>query len=97
MKKFVSTKVLEEASTSYKLIIKEDLSQKDVCLPAELVDLRTAAKQRLKVVDACKDKKLQKACSDMLKTIVEKIKEKYPLKYLVVRNTSCLEPTSMIN
>ena len=59
MKKFVSTKVLEEASTSYKLIIKEDLSQKDVCLPTELVDLRTAAKQRLKVLDACKDKKNQ--------------------------------------
>ena len=33
----------------------------------------------------------------MLKAIVEKMQEKCPLKYLVVRYASCLEPTSMIN
>ena len=89
IKKFVSTKVLEEASTPYKLI-KVDLSKKD---------LGTATKQNLKAVGASKDKKIkpQKACSSMLKAIVEKMQEKCPLKYLVVRNASCLEPTSMIN
>ena len=33
----------------------------------------------------------------MLKAILEKMQEKCPLKYLVVRNASCLKPTSMIN
>ena len=98
MNKFVPTKVLEEAYTPYKLI-KVDLSKKDVCLPTELVDLGTATKQKLKAVGASKDQKikLQKACSNMLKAIVEKMQEKCLLKYLVVKNASCLKPTSMIN
>ena len=74
MKKFVSTKVLEEASTPYKLG-KVDLSKIDVCLPTELVGLGTATKQKLKAVGASKDQKikLQKACSSMLKAIEEKM------------------------
>ena len=98
MEKFVSTKVLGEASTPYKLI-KIDLSKKDVCLSTELVDLGTATIQKLTAVGKSKDQKikLQKACSSMLKAIVEKVQEKCLLKYLVERNASCLEPTSMIN
>ena len=84
MKKFVSTKVLEEASTPYKLI-KVDLSKKDVCLPTELVELETTTKQKLKAVGASKDKKIKPLWKRCL------------LKYLLVRNTSCLEPASMIN
>ena len=74
MKKFVSTKVLEEASTPYKLG-KVDLSKIDVCLPTELVGLETAIKQKLKAVGASKDKKikLQKAFSSMLKAIQKKM------------------------
>ena len=93
MKKFVSTKVLEKPSTPYKLI-KEDLSKKDVCLPTELVNLGIATKQKLKSVDASR---LQIACSNMLKAILENLQEKCLLKYLVVRNAGCLEPTPMIN
>ena len=43
-------KVLEEASTAYKLI-KVDLCKKDVCLPTELADLGTATKPKLKAVE----------------------------------------------
>ena len=70
-----------------------------VWLPTQLVDLGTATKQKLKAVGASKDKKmkLQKACSSILKAIVKKIKEKCPLKYLVVRNASYRKLTSVIN
>ena len=74
MKKFVSTNVLEKASTPYKLI-KVDLFEKDVYLPNKLLDPRTTTKQKLEAVGASTDKKikLQKACSSILKAIVEKI------------------------
>ena len=55
MKKFVSTNVLEKASTPYKLI-KVGLFEKDVCLPNKLVDLRTTTKRKLEAVGASKDK-----------------------------------------
>ena len=72
-------KGLQEASTPYKLT-KSDLSKKDVYLPSELVDLGTAATQKLKAVGESKDQKikLQKTCSSMLKAIVEKMQEKSP-------------------
>ena len=58
MKKFVSTNVLEKASTPYKLI-KVDLFEKDVYLPNKLLDPRTTTKQKLEAVGASTDKKNQ--------------------------------------
>lgn len=98
MKKFVSPHILEEENTPYKLV-KLDLSKKDVCLPAQLVDVGTATKTKLKSLKLSSEQKLKfkNTCLSMLKAIVEKLQERCPLKYSVVRCASCLDPTSMVS
>ena len=40
--------------------------------------------------------KFRKSCLNMLKAVVEELQERCPLQYLVIRNASCLAPTTMI-
>ena len=55
--------------------------------------------QKLKEVGASNDQKvkLQKTCTSMLKAIVEKMQEKCPLNYVVMRNASCLDPITIVH
>ena len=55
---------------------------------ALLSTLEISSSKKIKLIDQC---------VSMLKTIVLKLQEKSPLKYLIVRCSSCLVPRSIVN
>ena len=93
---FVKKEVLEEANTAYKLI-KLDVSKKENLSASQLVDCNTATKHFLESNNLPADQKLQfiKSCVAMLASIVQKLEEKIPLNYAIVRNSRSLSPTVM--
>ena len=48
-------------------------------------------------ISSSKKIKLSDHCVSMVKTIVLKLQERSPLKYLIVRCSSCLVPCSIVN
>ena len=93
---FVKEEVLEEANIAYKLI-KLDVSKKENLSAPQLVDCGTATKHFLKSNNLLADQKLQfkKSCVAMLVSIVQKLQEKSPLNYAIVRNSRSLSPIVM--
>ena len=79
--------------------MKIDLVKKDNQLLLNNIELGSAVKSALvktKVKDDAK-LKFKKECVTMLLKIVEKMVERCPLNYSVVRNATCLVPVEMIN
>ena len=64
----------------------------------ELVNLGTATKDALRKssTNDVKKQQFKKECVLMLAAILEKIKERSPLKYALVRYASCLSPLKMV-
>ena len=83
--------------TSHQLI-KLDITKKGF-LPQLAVKLPTASKALLSTLEISSSKKIKliDQCVSMVKTIVLKLQERSPLKYLIVRCSSCLVPRSIVN
>ena len=76
-----------------------DVSKKENHLPIELVDLGTGTKSLLKSKDIPEGLKLsfKKECVVMLSTLITKLQERSPLKYMLARSAACLSPLEMVN
>ena len=98
MKMFVLKEVLKEASTVYKLI-KIDINDQNILLPPSSLKLPTATEGSLKSEKITMSEKLQfkKDCTKFLQSMVRKLQERSPLKYLIVRCMSCLSPENIVN
>ena len=98
MSLFLRRQVLEEATTPYKLL-KIDLRKRESMVDLQNVDLGTAANSALnksKVKDDLK-MKFHKDCVKILVKLIEKLKERSPLSYGVVRNAVCFVPSEIVN
>jgi hypothetical protein len=94
---FIRKEVLDSASTSYKLI-KLDVEKKENHLPADTIKLGTAVKSLLRSNNISEGSKHQfkKDCVQLLVQLTKKLQERSPLKYMVVRNSTCLSPINMV-
>ena len=98
MSLFFRGQVIEEATTPDKLL-KIDLGKRESMVDLQNVDLETAANSALnksKVKDDLK-MKFRKDCVKILVKLIEKLKERSPLSYGVVRNAVCFVPSEMVN
>ena len=98
MSLFVWWQIIEEATTPYKFL-KIDLGKRESMVDLQNVDLGTAANSVLnnsKVKDDLK-MKFCKDCVKILVKLIEKLKERSPLSYGVVRNAVCFVPSEMVN
>ena len=97
MKIFLLQSVVNDVVTSHQLI-KHDITKKGF-LPQLAVKLPTASKALLSTLEISSSKKIKliDQCVSMVKTIVLKLQERSPLKYLIVRCSSCLVPRSIVN
>ena len=98
MSLFLRRQVIEEATSPYKLL-KIDLEKRESMGDLQNVDLETAANSALnksKVKDDLTMKFL-KDCVKILVKLIEKLKERSPLSYGVVRNAVCFVPSEMVN
>ena len=98
MSLFLRRQVIQEATTPYKLL-KIDLGKRESMVDLQNVDLGTAANSALnksKVKDDS-EMKFRKDCVKILVKLIEKLKERSPLSYGVVRNAVCFVPSEMVN
>ena len=97
MKIFLLRSVVNDVVTSHQLI-KLDITKKGF-LPQLAVKLPTASKALLSTLEISSSKKIKliDQCVSMVKTIALKLQENSPLKYLIVRCSSCLETRSIVN
>ena len=67
-------------------------------LEEDLIDLGAATKDLLAKtqVSAEKKSKFKKDCKQIIITIILKLQERSPLKYMIVRNSSALSPEMII-
>lgn len=93
MKIFVRKSVLDEANTAKKLI-NVKLEQTENLLPITILNLPTATKNALKKSGATEGnkQKFQKGIVTLLKTLIEKLKEKSPLIYPLIWWLKSLSP-----
>ena len=97
MKIFLLRSVVNDVVTSHQLI-KLDITKKGF-LPQLAVKLPTASKALLSTLEISSSKKIKliDQCVSMVKTIVLKLQERIPLKYLIVHCSSSLVPRTMVN
>lgn len=97
MRIIVKPAVLTETNTNYKLI-KIDLSNANNLCPCELIKLPTATKALVVKAELPTQKKRNflKDCQAMIVAVLQKIQEKCPLKYGIVRYSSSLSPSKII-
>ena len=98
MKMFLRAAVVDEATLPYKLI-KIDLEKKENFLSFNSVKLPTVTKSLLASSKASPTQKLRfkESLSTMLKNVVLKMQERSPLKYILIRSFSSLNPKNMVN
>ena len=97
MKAIVKQEVLEEASTALSLT-KIDVAKSSNHLEVEQVKLGTALKQSLSSMESRPEQKraFKRACKQVIIVLIQKLQERCPLKYSIVRNSSSLSPNSMV-
>ena len=97
MKIFTLPDVIEKANTLYKLI-KLDLTKADTCLLPKFIKLGTATNENLKSLHVSNEVKLKfrKDCQRFLKTLVQKLQKRSPLKHSFIRNAICLSLIFMV-
>ena len=96
---FVERKVATEACTPFALT-NLDLKKEETLLPLKKVGLGTAVKLELDAgCDISDDKKVKfkKECLTMHVKLTEKLIERSPLRYNIVRHASCFDPLEMVN
>ena len=97
MKMFIKEDVLTEAVTAFRLI-KIKVSETSNQLAIGDVKLATATEALLKScsVDKAAKENFRRDCVTFLLRIVQKLQEKSPLKYQIVRCLNCFVPKAMI-
>ena len=98
MKFFILAEVIKAAATAYKLI-KLDVFDKSIRLPASSVKLTTATEAFLSSEDISASEKsnFRQDCIILMSRMISKLQERNPLKYQIVRCMSCIAPTKLIN
>ena len=93
MKMVVKPDVLDQANSSLKLS-KLDLSNSENLLPCELMKFPTATKSSLWSADLSNEKQRSslKNAKQMIVVLVQKVQERCPFKYQMVRCASSLSP-----
>ena len=89
--------ILVEASTALS-ITKIDIAKSSNQLEAEQVKLDTALKQSLSLIESRPEQKraFKMECKQVIISLIQKLKERCPLKHSIVRNSSALSPNSMV-
>ena len=97
MKVIVKEEVLEEASTALS-VTKIDIAKSSNQLEAEQSKLGTALKQSLSLMESRPEQKIasKRECKQVIIVLIQKLQERCPLKYSIVRNSSALSPNSMV-
>ena len=95
---FLLRSIVNDVVTSDQLV-KLDITKKEGFLPQLAVKLPTASKALLSTLEIISSKKLNliDQCVSMVETILFKLQERCPLKYLIVCCSSCLVPRSIVN
>lgn len=98
MKMFMPSRIVKNASTPYQLI-KLDVSSKDNQLPISSVKLTTATESFLTASGVKDSNKLQfrKECVILLVKMIEKLQERSPMKYQIVRCMTSLVPKNLVS
>ena len=97
MKMVVKPDVLDQVNSSLKLS-KLNFSNSEILLPCELMKLLTATKSLLRSADISNEKKqsfLKNA--KQIFVLVQKVKERCPLKYQVAQCASSLFPGNVVS
>ena len=89
--------VLDEASTALS-VTKIDIAKSSNQLEAEQIKLGTALKQSLSLMESRLEQKrtFKRECKQVIIVLIQKLQERYPLKYSIARNSSALSPNSMV-
>ena len=89
--------VLVEASTALS-VTKIDIAKSSNQLETEQVNLDTALKQSLSLIESRPEQKraFKMECKQVIIVLIQKLKERCPLKHSIVRNSSALSPNSMV-
>ena len=89
--------VLVEASTAMS-VTKIDIAKSSNQLEAEQVNLDTALKQSLSLIESRPEQKraFKMECKQVIIVLIQKLKERCPLKQSIVRNSFALSPNSMV-
>ena len=97
VKTILKQEVFEEATTALSLI-KVDVAKSSNQLEVDQVKLGTALKQSLSSMEYRPEKKraFKKECMQVVVALLQKLQERCPLKYAVVRNASSLSPNAMV-
>ena len=98
MRIFVKRECLLAAKTAYKLITL-DVSKKDNLVAPEKIKLPTATNDLVMKTVLCPKEKVvafKVSCVQILINIILKLQERCPLKFSVIRNSSCLSPNNMV-
>ena len=97
MKVIVKEEILEEASTALS-VTKIDVAKSSNQLEAEQIKFGTALKQSLSSMECRPELKraFKRECKDVVVLLIQKLQERCPLKYSIVRNSSALSPKSMV-
>ena len=98
MKFFILAEVIKAAATAYKLI-KLDVFDKNMRLPVSSVKLTTATEafRFSEGISASEKSNFRQDCIILLSRMISKLQERSPLKYQIVRCTSFIAPTNLIN
>ena len=95
MERFVKPDVLQANCTGYKLL-KLDLTKEDNLLTIELFNVGFGAKLgKLKTTEKTLEWHFRKGAQALLVRVIEKLRERCPLKFKMTRSISCLSPTEI--
>ena len=97
MKVIVKEEVLEEASTALS-VTNIDIAKSSNQLEAGQVKLGTALKQSLSLMESRpeQERTFKRECKQAIIVLIQKLQERCPLRYSIVRNSSALSPNSMV-
>ena len=97
MKVIVKEEVLEKASTALSVTM-IDIAKSSNQLEAEQVKLGTALKQSLSLMESRPEQKrdFKRESKQVIIALTQKLQERCPLKYSIVRNSSALYPNSVM-
>ena len=89
MKVIVKEEVLEEVSTALN-VIKIDITKSSNQLEIEQIESGTALKQSLSLMESRPEHKraFKRKCKQVIIVLIQKLQERCPLKYSIVRNSS---------
>ena len=98
MKMIVKREIITSANTAYK-ISKIDVAVADNQIPVDSIDLGTALKEMLASLPSRPEKKREfkaECCQKIIIKMIQKLQERSPLQYTIVRSAASLDPGAMV-